>query len=348
MRRWLVPSAKLTAKDRRGSQTRWHRLVGWRLDIPVGRPAVDPCKGSFGLASRKFGRQEASSAKELLLVTKEELVYVAGTGRTRRDSHCVFLAQVIVWVATILAMMSIKAALLHGLVGALLVLCGCATTGVRIESSVNSFAAPEAAIHRSFYILSGMEKIGTDDLEFHEYAGAVRKVMQRQGFVPAAMIDEADLAVFLSYFIGDPESHTSTFAMPVFGQTGVASTHTYGTVNVSSPKTATYQSSTYNSPSYGVTGYMPIVRETTTYTRVLSLEGVDLSEYRNSKTVKQLWKTRVVSTGRSGDLRLIVPAMLLSAEPYLGKSSGRAVIVGIGEKDPRMLDLSPGWRSAVK
>ena len=42
--------------------------------------------------------------------------------------------------------------------------------------------------------------------------------------------------------------------MPVYGQTGISSSNTFGTINTFG-NTSTYSGSTYYTPSYGITGY---------------------------------------------------------------------------------------------
>lgn len=228
------------------------------------------------------------------------------------------------------------------------VLSSCATVPSRCNVAINSFAGPEAEKKRNFIILPGLDGVSANDLEFQEYASLASRVMEGQGFTKAPTGQEANLVVFLAYSIGEPETRKYTYAVPHFGQTGVSSSTTYGSVNSTGYGSANYSATTYNTPSYGITGYSSQVGSVTTFTRVLSLEGVDLDFYRQSAQVRQLWKTKVASVGSSGDLRSLVPVLLVAASQYIGGSTGQIINIEISLSDPRINTLRGGVEASVK
>ena len=141
----------------------------------------------------------------------------------------------------------------------------------------------------------------------------------------------AELAVFLSYGIGDPEKSEYSYSLPVWGQTGVSSSYTSGSVNVYG-NSGTYSGTTTYTPSYGVTGYQNIQGSNTTFTRHAFLTAYDLEEYRRTEKEKIIWDTRIASTGSSGDLRLVFPIMIAAAIDHIGTNTGKMIFVSLGKR----------------
>jgi len=73
--------------------------------------------------------------------------------------------------------------------------------------------------------------------------------------------------------------------------------------------------------------------ENTTFDRRLTLEAVDAAAWSGARQMKRLWQVEVVSTGADDDLRAALPYMLRAAQPYLGRSSGRQLVVNLKKKD---------------
>ncbi len=106
-------------------------------------------------------------------------------------------------------------------------------------------------------------------LEFIEFASYVERVLRAKGMQRVSEFGSADVAVFLSYGIGDPETSEYSYSLPVWGQTGVASSHTSGSVNTYG-NSATYSGTTTYTPSYGVTGYQNVLLHDLYATRLLN------------------------------------------------------------------------------
>lgn len=216
-------------------------------------------------------------------------------------------------------------------------LAGCAS-GPKFHVNVDSISAPNASIKTSYILFPGVKDVNEGDLQYQEYASYVERALSSKGYVKAASIQEADIAIFLAYGIGDPETHQYTYSLPTYGQTGVASSNTYGTVN-SYGNTATYSGTTTYTPTYGVTGSTTQTGAYTTYFRYMFLDAVDLDEYRKTKKEKQVWKTTVTSTGSSGDLRRVFPILVAASKPHIGSNTGKKVSVILKEADKRVAEV---------
>jgi hypothetical protein len=179
----------------------------------------------------------------------------------------------------------------------ILALSGCSSR-LRYISDVNSIALTDQSIGKRYVLLPGNERVTLDDLEFSEYAQYVGLILAPLGFTKAATEQEADIAILVSYGIGNPQSHQYSSSIPVYGQTGVSSSTTSGTIMPLGGGMASYSGNTTYMPSYGVTGYQTQVQSYTTYTRFLEVAAYDLYAFRHEKRQRQVWKTSAVSYRR--------------------------------------------------
>ena len=211
-------------------------------------------------------------------------------------------------------------------------LTGC-MPAVRYQIQVDSLTSPAAQTAKSYILFPGNEGVTKDDLQYQEYAAQVSRVLASHDFVPAPIPSKADVAIALTYGIGDPKTQQYSYSLPIFGQTGVASSTTYGTASTYGGQT-TYTGTTSYTPSYGVTGSSQQTVSVTQYSRFIELTAYDLKIFQISNKQVELWKTTIASTGTSGDLRRVFPAMIAAASPYLATNTGKQVEVTLKESDP--------------
>lgn len=215
-------------------------------------------------------------------------------------------------------------------------LAGCASQQVHYSAAVDSLASPNASLAKSYVLTPGNKGVTTDDLQYQEFAGYVDRVLQQHGFVHAPTPDQSDMVIVLIYGIGDPQTHQYSYALPIFGQTGVASAQTTGTATSVGSSTYFSGSTTYT-PSFGVTGYIPQTGTVTTYFRYVDLTAFDSNAYRTTQKLVELWDTKVTSTGTSGDLRLVFPILIAAASPYIAVNSGNRIEVSLTADDKQVL-----------
>lgn len=214
---------------------------------------------------------------------------------------------------------------------------GCAV-GPRFHVNVDSISAPEAALKTKYFLLPGVKDVEATDLQYREYSNYVERALTSSGYTKASNLAEAEIAIFLGYGIGDPETHQFTYSLPSYGQTGISSSNTYGTVNTYG-NTATYSGTTTHTPTYGVTGSTTHTGSRTTYFRYMWLDAVDLDEYRTSEKEVQLWKTTVTSSGSSGDLRQVFPVLVAASKPHIGSNTGKKIKIMLSEGDKRVIEI---------
>jgi hypothetical protein len=217
----------------------------------------------------------------------------------------------------------------------LILLQGCAT---HYTVNVDSISSTEHQESEEYLLLSDSEDININDLQFKEYAGYIDIALQKIGYKKAEKPSDANIAIFLSYSISDPHHHQYSYSIPTYGQTGVSSSNTYGTLS-SYGNNTTYSGTTTYTPTYGVTGSTSHTGTSITYVRTMQLTAFDVSNYSADKEMINLWKTSVISNGSSGDLRLIFPVLVAAAMPYIGKNTGREIELSLTENDERILEI---------
>jgi hypothetical protein len=223
----------------------------------------------------------------------------------------------------------------------IMILISCVAQPKRFLSGVDSLAQQDASAKKRYIVMPGIKDIEPSDLQFLEYASYVERVLSEKGFVKASQFGDADIAVFLSYGIGNPQTHQYSYSMPVWGQTGVLSSTTHGTLSTYGGM-GTYSGTTTYTPTYGVTGYTSHVGSYTTYIRFLLMDAYDVESYKRDQKMNQVWKISVISVGSSDDLRLVFPYMAVAMKPYIGTNTGRKIMIEILADDPQVTQLRGG------
>ena len=179
------------------------------------------------------------------------------------------------------------------------------------EIHVTSFGSYDFS-GKHFCILSNMENISSDDIEFKEYAKYISYVFQMKGGIEVSPeSDKAEVFILMSYDSKDA-SYIRTISEPVWGQTNVSSVtatpNRLGGVNYN------YH---YN---YGVVDYVPsqqFVNSSNMY--------IDLFAYTATNSVstghKLVWKAYVKSNGSDDNLYRTFPAMALASYEAIGNTS---------------------------
>lgn len=216
---------------------------------------------------------------------------------------------------------------------------GCASLSPGFSVNVDAISSPLAEQKRSYVIIPGDASVPITDLQFQEYAGYLVNALNSQGFTMADTVDAAEIVITLNYGIGDPVTTTTTGVLPVFGQTGTASSTTTGTATTVGNRT-NINATTANNPSYGITGYVPTTRSETSFTRFVQVIAFDSDVYRQTEEIIQVWRTTIVSTGTSGDLRRVFPVLIAAGSTFLGEDSNQQQSINIRECDEAVIQVT--------
>ena len=223
---------------------------------------------------------------------------------------------------------------------AILFLVGCVPPKTRYQSSVDAISAPDNIQRNKYVMMSAVKGVTVDDLQFQEYGRYLEKALAQRGFIKVEAIQDAELVIFVDYGIGEPKEHHYSYEVPTWGQTGVSGSYTSGNINTFGGS-STFSGVTTYTPTYGITGSQELSDSVTTFTRFIQLEAVDNMVFKNTNKIVQIWKTHLVSTGRSGDLREVFPYLVSAMMPYLGANTGKALQVITQQDDPFVLSVRP-------
>ena len=191
-----------------------------------------------------------------------------------------------------------------------LIFSGCTAFQIKVDS-IRDYSQKKGA---NYILLPGLKDIDINDLNFKEYSSYVEKALSQKGFRKVLLGDKPDVIIFLAYGIGDPQSETLAYSVPIYGQTGDGST-------------------------YGVVGSQHYVSNIDMYYRWISIEGISVAEFINDKKIVPIWKTTITSKGTSGDLRRVFPYLLVAGQDYLGENTGKQIRFTIYESDSRVKAL---------
>lgn len=193
-----------------------------------------------------------------------------------------------------------------------LLLNGC---GATLQAQVNTFHTLDSAPKK--YVL-----IPTKDqqnLEYQTYANLVRQQLNARGWMESSY-ETADVAVFMQYAIG--QGRQVTFTYPIFGTVPTGNTYTTGTANLSSYggySTGTYSATTTQQTTVGVVGSGTDSR--TEFDRALRIDMFAVPPYISDKKMVPVLELKVHSTGSTGTLPPVMPALVRAAfEDFPGRS----------------------------
>lgn len=181
---------------------------------------------------------------------------------------------------------------------------------------VDSLAVPGIDLKGKTYVIkSAMRNVSDGDLQFQESARYIENALSLKGCIRNNSEEGADMLISLAYWVGEPQTTTST---------------------------QTYTTSTGYSYPVGWMWYtVPPQTQQETATETLYKKTLVLEAYDLKDTVKhsQLWKISFRSTNPVGDLRFFLPYMITAGVPYFGVDSGGEKEIYINGRDPMILEI---------
>jgi hypothetical protein len=205
--------------------------------------------------------------------------------------------------------------------------CTGGSYSVRVESLGNS-----DDYGKRYVLFSANDLVsGVNSLDSKRYTGYLHTVLQRKGFVNVGSGEDgktaADIFILMVYTISDPMTSRSGIIVPD-NSNRISTDHITGTL-ISGGSINTYTGTATYIPTSGSSGYTTIPTTSTDYKRVVIISAMDV----RSPDQPEIWRTEIVSTGRSGDLRKTVPILIAAAVPYIGKDTNGRKSVNISGDD---------------
>jgi hypothetical protein len=201
----------------------------------------------------------------------------------------------------------------------LLALTACSTT--RFQSSTNGYLdrahseiLPPAKI---FVVENPMTDNALLEAEVAHYVG---RILREQGFDVVQYADDADVLVFTLYGIGAPREVSSINPVYVPEKTTAIKSATGMTVG--------------SATSPASVAYIPGSR--TVHDRWLVIGAYDYRTLSEDEEVVEIWRGETTSSGSSGDLRYVLPYLLVPALEHFGRNTGKAVKATVRSGDARV------------
>lgn len=211
---------------------------------------------------------------------------------------------------------------------------GASSKDPKVQIRVDSLASSTARSKVAFYVMPGMPNLQPEELEFREFKYQAEQALLYEGFTMSADASSAEIAIFLSYGIGQPQVHYETITSPTFGLVPDGS-YSVNTQSQTFGNTTYSSSSVHQGQHLAVTGYETQVRTRVRYDRFLTLSAIDVAYYKATGKIGEVWRTTVTSTGSSDDLRRIFPVMMAAAMRRFAITTRGKVDVEIREHHPR-------------
>lgn len=150
-----------------------------------------------------------------------------------------------------------------------------------------------------------------DSLEYETYKEKIKQYLLKNNY-----LENNDSSYLISFQYGIDNGKEKTGSVPVFGQTGVSSSNTYGTVTSYGGGYGSYSGTTIYRPTYGITGSSSYSYYE--YRRFLNLYIYDKS---NQKTI---YEGKVVSSGSANNLLSVIDEMIESLFKDFPGESGKS------------------------
>jgi hypothetical protein len=201
----------------------------------------------------------------------------------------------------------------------LLALAACSTT--RFHSSTNGYLDREHAdLSPATRILVVENPTADNALLEAEVTHYVEQLLMDQGFNVVHNADDADLLVLTTYGIGDPREVST--ARPVYVPEK--------TTTIKSATGMTVGSATTPASVNFVPGSHRV------HDRWLTIGAYDAQALMEEEKIVEVWRGETRSTGSYGDLRYVLPYLLVPALEHFGKNTGRAMKATVKSGDRRV------------
>lgn len=203
---------------------------------------------------------------------------------------------------------------------------GCNTAHQIRVSALNS---PAALAGGTYVFQAGSGTIQVNDLQFREVAEYLRPALAAQGYYEVDDPASADVMLFVSYGVGEPEPREYTYSYPVYAETGGGSRTVTSTTTGADGKATTTTTVVENPSHRQRVGSEYSTHTVFEYRKFLTLSARDNSQPQEARTAEEVWHLSVVTHDSGADLREVLPAMVAAAAPYLGGNTGKAILVRV-------------------
>lgn len=210
--------------------------------------------------------------------------------------------------------------------------CGSKFT-IKVDSISDQGSAPGG---KNYVLYSGMSDVPLDDLHFREFSTYFRHILKTIGYREVGDRESAQLAIYFSYGISAGKDIYYSYMRPIYETVG-GDTIRYTETRTDPSGATTHTTGTTRIPLHRQVVGMETERASyTLYTAFAVIEAKRIGDLQQGSEARTVWKTTIKSTGKSDDLRAIIPAMAAAAEHYLGENTGSQKTIRLYERDSKV------------
>jgi hypothetical protein len=235
----------------------------------------------------------------------------------------------------------LRASSFAALLGAMLLLSGCATSYRFKVDAIKNQDIPEEK--KSYRVVSANPEVSEDDLRFQEAAEYVKTALSSKGMYEAPPGTEADLTVEIDFGMEEPRTKYTTVSEPIYAVTG----GTMRTVMVAVKDPATGKVSyipqvVYDPPTREIIGYQDRVIAITVYEKYMRITARETPEEAGDRPPREAWSVYVSNEDENSDLREYVPLMVSAAMDEINSSTTAQKEVVLNKNDERVTFVTKG------
>jgi hypothetical protein len=186
--------------------------------------------------------------------------------------------------------------------------------GTQVSVAIEAHAAPNAKAETHFVVAASDPHVHPDNPDFIVIRKAVARALVSQGFQTAKSETEADLVVVIDWMVSDPKI-VLRHAGGDSGQPAVTGAPPGGKNGMPLAGTSNYGALGFGTEAQD--------RQEVSYSRVLTLKGVDRHAFDGLPNAKPLWDMTLTSEGETDDVAKFAPQMVAAAIPYLASDAGK-------------------------
>ncbi|MBH1918925.1 hypothetical protein [Serratia surfactantfaciens] len=216
----------------------------------------------------------------------------------------------------------------------ILVLSGCAQ---KPSVNVNAMTSGVATGKNIVIIPARQELWNSNQLEYMQISRVVASTLSSSGYRMVDKVEDADQAILLDFNRSGAVSQARNVTMPIYGQTGVSSSTTYGTANTTlnnygygyGTANTTGTSTTVYNPTYGITGTYNTTVVDTFYGAAVSIQSFDSRKYLKTKQAIMLWKSIATYVSSNADNISDYKGLARIASSFADKNTNGSVPISV-------------------
>lgn len=185
--------------------------------------------------------------------------------------------------------------------------------GTQVSVAIEAEAGPNARSETHFVTAASDPNVTPRNPDYLALSKAVARALAAQGFQLAKTEGEADLVVVIDWMVSDPK----VVARHAGGDIGQPQVRGAAPGRAGMPV-----GGTNNAASFGF-GLEAQDRAELSYSRTITLKGVDRAAYQADPNATPLWDMKLTSEGDTDDVPAFAPFMAAAAMPYMATNAGK-------------------------